>query len=400
MNRMLHFALVFAYLGSCGLAVGGDDPSAGRLIGYTELRTNLPGGRHANNRTMRATLVDLDGRERRRVAEELADLPDAWTQFAGWSPDGRQAIVIRGWESPENAAWEEEHKEFRFTREGWLLDSHLVELETGRARNVTGVDRVSHYNGGLFYLPGGRSLGFTPLIDGVSRPYVMDLDGKNKRAVSGEKGGFAYGYSASPDGKLVSFHEDYQVVIVEADGSGKRRIETGNPFNFGPTWSPDSQWLLFLSGVHGRSDPYVVRRDGSGLRKLMDLGDYQSWVPFLDVPDFHNGSSDLPVWSSDGRSVYLTAKVGTNVELFHVKLDDGSASRLTTSPTGTWHYHPQPSDDGRWLAYGSLRHGRRELYVRHLTDGRETKLTELKPGQAAMWPHWRPTKLAVTERAK
>ena len=46
---------------------------------------------------------------------------------------------------------------------------------------MTAVDRVSHYNGGLFFLPDGRGLGFTPLIQGVSKPYVMDLDGRNKR---------------------------------------------------------------------------------------------------------------------------------------------------------------------------------------------------------------------------
>jgi len=58
------------------------------LIGYTELRTNLSGGRHANVRTMRATVISADGSGRRHVAEELVDDPNAWTQFAGWSPDG------------------------------------------------------------------------------------------------------------------------------------------------------------------------------------------------------------------------------------------------------------------------------------------------------------------------
>ncbi|HUE69568.1 MAG TPA: hypothetical protein VMP01_01665, partial [Pirellulaceae bacterium] len=84
-------------------------------VGYTELRTNLPGGRHANVRTMRAAIVAADGGQHRLLAGGLADKPDSWTQFAGWSPDGQTAIVIRGWQSPENAAWEEEHKTFRFT---------------------------------------------------------------------------------------------------------------------------------------------------------------------------------------------------------------------------------------------------------------------------------------------
>ena len=360
-----------------------------RWIGYTELRTNLSGGRHANVRTERAATVKGDGSGRQLVAQELVDDPDAWTQFAGWSPDGKQAMVSRGWQDPENATWEEKHRRFRMLPGKWRLDSYLVDLKTGKAANVTGVERVSHYNGGLFFMPDGKRLGFTPLINGVSKPYVMDLDGRNKRDVSGKGAGFAYGYSASPDGELISYHENYQVYIAKADGSNKRHIRTGNRFDFAPRWSADGQWLMFVSGVHGRSNPYVVRRDGTELRKLADLNGYQGWILFLDVPDFHQGSSDIPVWSADGKSVFYTAKVGENVELFQAPLD-GKPKQLTQSAPGTLHYHITPSADGRWLMYGSKRNGVRQLFVRDLTNHRETQLTHLKPGRAAMWPHWRP----------
>ena len=67
----------------------------------------------------RAAVVGLDGNGRRPIAERLSREPDSWTQFAGWSPDGRLAILGRGRESPENARWEEEHKQFRYNAEGW-----------------------------------------------------------------------------------------------------------------------------------------------------------------------------------------------------------------------------------------------------------------------------------------
>lgn len=360
------------------------------LIGYTELRTDLPGGRHANVRTMRACVTKADGSERRVLAEQLVDGPDAWTQFAGWSPDGKQAIIVRGWQDPENARWEEDHKTFRMEPGKWKLDSCLLDLKTGALTNLTAVERVSHYNGGLFFLPDGRGLGFTPLINGTSKPFVMDLDGRHKHDVSGEGGGFAYGYSASPDGKLISYHQDYQIYLANADGTGKKHIATGNAFDFGPAWSPDGEWLLFLSGAHHHSNPHVVRRDGSDLRKLADLNGYQSHVLFLDVPDFHEGSSDLPVWARDGRSVFLTAKVGANVELFQTTLG-GRSEPLTRTPEGTLHYHPQPSPDGTWLAYGSKRAGVRQLFVMRLADRTERQLTHLPAGHAAMWPHWQPT---------
>ncbi|HRZ84190.1 MAG TPA: alpha/beta hydrolase fold domain-containing protein, partial [Candidatus Hydrogenedentes bacterium] len=107
------------------------------------------------------------------------------------------------------------------------------------------------------------------------------------------------------------------------------------------------------------------------------------------VPDFHEGSSDTPVWSADGRSVWYTARVGESVELFRTTLD-GTAEQVTTRPAGTLHYHPTPAQDGRWLAYGSKRNGVRQLFVRDLAAGKETRVTDLTAGHAAMWPHWRP----------
>jgi TolB protein len=383
--------VLVALLGGLGtLTAGGPDPPPDLLVGYTEFRTDRPGGRHVNVKTMRAVVVRADGTGRRVVAEDLAAEPDTWTQFAGWSPDGRIAVIGRGWESPTNGAWEEEHKTFRFTAEGCLYDSYLIDLATGKAANVTAVGRVSFHNTGLFFWPADATkLGFQALIDGESHPFVMDRDGKNKRDLTKGVKGFAYGFNANPNGKRVAYHKDYQVYLANADGSDARRVETGYPFNFCPTWSPDGAEVVFLSGEHYNCHPHLVRADGTGLRKLADRGGYRGVVEFLDVPDFHGGSSDVPVWAPDGKAVFYTAQVGRSVELFRVTRD-GKAERLTDTPAGTLHYHPAPSPDGTWLAYGSLRDGVRQVYVMRLADKAERPLTKLPKGRAAMWPHWQP----------
>ncbi|MEX0711654.1 MAG: neutral/alkaline non-lysosomal ceramidase N-terminal domain-containing protein [Pirellulales bacterium] len=361
-----------------------------RLIGYSELRTDLPGGRHANVRTMRAVVVEADGSRRRLLADELASEPDAWTQFAGWSPDGGTAIVGRGWQSPHNAEWEEEHRTFRFTEEGWLSDSYLVDLAGGQATNVTAVERVSFYNGGLFFWPNDPAkLGFTALVEGNSHPFRMDRDGRNKIDLTRESKKFTYGFSSSPDGKRIAYHQDYQVFLADADGSNAVQVETGQPFNFAPAWSPDGQWVLFVCGEHYNCHPHLVRADGSGLKKLADRGGYRGVIEFLDVPDFHGGSSDIPAWAADGKSIFYTAQAGQSVELFQATLD-GASRRLTKSAEGTLHYHPQPSPDGNWLLLGSKRRGVRQLFVMRLADCAEVQITDLQPGRAAMWPHWQP----------
>jgi TolB protein len=368
-----------------------DEAPPRAFIGYTELRTNLPGGRQANVITMRAVIVKADGTGRRVLAEELTRDPNTWTQFSGWAPDGRTAIIGRGWESPENAKWEEEHQTFRFTPDGWLYDMFLLDMATGKATNLTAIERVSFYNTGLFSWPGDRTkLGFQALIDGNSHPFRMDSNGKNKHDLTRDSKEFAYGFNAAPGGQRIAYHKSYQVYVANADGTKARHIQTGQPFNFVPQWSPDGGvWLLFLTGEHYHCHPYLVRADGSGLGKLADRGGYKGVVEFLDVPDFHGGSSDVPVWSTDGQSVFYTAQVGRSVELFRVTLD-GKSEPLTNSPAGSLHYHPQPSPDGNWVVYGSKRSGVRQIYVMRLDDKKEYRVTDLGPGQAAMWPHWQP----------
>jgi Tol biopolymer transport system component len=156
-----------------------------------------------------------------------------------------------------------------------------------------------------------------------------------------------------------------------------------------PQWSPDGAWLVFLSGEHYDCHPHLVKADGTGLKKLGSRNGYTGTIEFLDVPDYHGGSSDYPVWATDSKSVFYTAKAGRNVELFRVTLD-GKSEQLTDTPAGTLHYHPTPSPDGKWLLYGSKRDCVRQLYLMRLADKKERQLTDLKKGHAAMWPHWAP----------
>jgi hypothetical protein len=63
------------------------------------------------------------------------------------------------------------------------------------------------------------------------------------------------------------------------------------------------------------------------------------------------------------------------------------------------HYHPAPSSDGKWLAYGSKRDGVRQLYVMRLSDKKERRITDFAKGHSAMWPHWQPRVALVAREA-
>src|SRR2546426_3215029 len=201
-KSVLAAVLVIAALAG---AAGRDDTPPDALIGYTEFRTDLPGGRHANVKTRRAVVVKADGTGRRVLAEELTREAGYSTQFAGWSPDGKAARLSCDWKSEEVGKWEEEHKDFRTTGDGVRHDMYLVDLASGKATKQPPVERKNQ----------------SELIKNL-----------------------VHGRSISPDGKRSAFEDRaYQLYLADGDGSNAKRIETGLRFHLMPSWSPDGAWV-------------------------------------------------------------------------------------------------------------------------------------------------------------
>ena len=112
-------------------------------------------------------------------------------------------------------------------------------------------------------------------------------------------------------------------------------------------------------------------------------GGYAGVTLFLYVDDFHEGSSDTPVWSIDGKSIFFTARRKKAVELLEIS-PGNEEKQLTQSLKGESHYHPKPSPDGHWILQGGHRKGIRDLCKQHLETGVEIRLTHLTQGKAAM----------------
>jgi Tol biopolymer transport system component len=290
-------ATLAAPLGSAALfAADRDDTPPDALIGYTEFRTDLPGARYVSEATFRAVVVKADGTGRRVLAEELTREAGSWTQFVGWSPDGKAARLSRYWKSEEVDKWEEEDKTFRPVGEGFRRDAYLVELASGKATKETPVE-----------------------------------DKKKSDLIKG----LLHGRSISPDGKRCAFEDPgYRLCLADAEGSNAKEVKTGLRFHLIPSWSPDGSWVLFVAGEHYDCHPHVIKAGGTGLKKLASRNGYRGVIDYLGVYDFHDGSSELPVWAPDSRSVYYTAKVGSNVELFRVTLD-GKSEWLTETRAGS-----------------------------------------------------------------
>jgi tetratricopeptide (TPR) repeat protein len=89
-------------------------------------------------------------------------------------------------------------------------------------------------------------------------------------------GGSETNPEASPDGGQVAFMSkrdgNWEIYVVDLDGSGLQRL-TRDPANDGlPAWSPDGRALAFVSDRGGSWAVWAMRPDGSGQRRLFDVG--------------------------------------------------------------------------------------------------------------------------------
>ena len=222
----------------------------------------------------------------------------------------------------------------------------------------------------------------------------------------------------SPDGRRVAFvatkmersDDSYRSAIwlVDAEGGEPRQFTAGAKRDSSPRWSPDGQWLAFLS-ERGEEKPQlcVISATGGESRMLTKL-------PL---------GAGAPMWSPDGKTLAFSAKTGdppdpdtkkakpyrritsmkyrVNGEgfiydhrrhLFVVGVIDGEPAQVTD---GDWDdTQPVWSPDGAEIAFISARHEERDydsnsdLWVVAAEGGEPRRITETKGGCGA--PSWSP----------
>jgi Tol biopolymer transport system component len=194
-------------------------------------------------------IVRLDGTGRRTLTDS-----DYWDIDAQWSPDGKLLSFTRGgrgdlgWPNTEIWTVRRDGTDLRRIGPGsdarWSPDGTklVFDAPTSRSRadlfvmNADGTNRrqllsTSKLEGAAGWSPDGKKILFTRFNDDSGRNadvIVMNADGTNARRVAQGVAG-----SWSPNGNRIVYTTSFQLRIVNADGSHKRKLRSAG------VWDPD-----------------------------------------------------------------------------------------------------------------------------------------------------------------
>ena len=209
-------------------------------------------------------------------------------------------------------------------------------------------------------------------------------------------------------------HGDYEIYLMNADGSNQTRLTNSTGNDSRPHWSPDGSKIAFLSGRDGNPEIYVMTSAGGNQTRLTDnsaADDAPVWSPdgskiaFQSNRDgnpeiyvmtsaggnqtrltVNSGEDQLPAWSPDGSKIAFQFESGPGAPLeVYVMTSTGSnRTNLTNNPSDDW--APAWSPDGTKIAFVSTRDGNLEIYVMTSTGSNQTNLTNHSAGDDA--PSW------------
>jgi hypothetical protein len=224
------------------------------------------------------------------------------------------------------------------------------------------------------------------------------------------------GASYSPDGTRIAFMNnydgDYEICLMNADGSGIKQLTKNSATDTFPSWSPDGTQIAFVSNRDGDFDIWVMNADGSNQTNItsddpstddaphwspdgqwiaIETDRYSSWHIALITPDGQPGpelgsvayDSWFDSWSPDGKSFLVESNRTGDYDIYRYDLE-GSGLQLQLSlaqpakvvsddsaveGAATW------SPDGKQIAFSSNRDGDFEVYVMNADGGPQRQLT-------------------------
>ncbi len=183
--------------------------------------------------------------------------------------------------------------------------------------------------------------------------------------------GFANSPVFASDGRRIAYLTNIsgspQVWVVSADGGYPEQITAFDDPVTGVDWSPDGRWIAVQVAPGGgmNSQIYVMRPDGTGLKRLTDGGKENNW---------------LGKWTPDSKSLAISSNRRTADAMDCWLADVASGTMKMIAENSGIGRVTDVSHDGRYVLVDRLRsRGDNDVYRISLEDGSEVLLTKHTP---------------------
>ncbi|MCP5100342.1 MAG: hypothetical protein GY943_32725 [Chloroflexi bacterium] len=218
-----------------------------------------------------------------------------------------------------------------------------------------------------------------------------------------------------------SLGQNWELYLVQPDGSSLTRLTENEIVDTSPSWSPDGRQIAYRSRVpDASSDIFIMNADGTNPRNLVNdpvqdqaLDEFfPEWSPLGDkialytdrhttaaksnngcalhragVMDIDGGRESIRAldvwlgnqetlgWHPDGVHVVISSRChqGNQLDLILWNVETDDVSFITDDVYAD--AAPAFSPDGRFLAYSSARNGQTDIYVMEMESGEVVNLT-------------------------
>jgi len=198
--------------------------------------------------------------------------------------------------------------------------------------------------------------------------WMMAADGSGAVDLTGNPGD-EFNPAWSPNGNVIAYTklntEGSPLLYLMRSNGADAQLLSENFQESQPTWSADSQWLVYV--ISARDHDYLYMRgmqQNSPLPVQFDLDSYFGRL----------GEVAHPVFSPDGKWIAYTRMDPKKTYVCTVGFESRGEdiSQLTTSGLDAY---PTWSSDNHWIAFYSTRDGNPEIYVMSVTGQLQTRLT-------------------------
>ena len=180
----------------------------------------------------------------------------------------------------------------------------------------------------------------------------------------------------SPNGKWISF------TACTGNLSGKlviRNLESGEQVDIthkgrggtrSPTFSPDSERVVYAFAEKGPQQLWSVKTDGTNKQQLTTCSGVSNW----------------PTFTPDGRTIVFSNSREKNYEIYSAAVDGSAEHRLTNNTL--MEIRPAVSPNGRKVAFVSTRTGNYDVFVMNIDGSNVQQITTSE--ERDDYPNWHP----------